>query len=252
MKALLTTIDRLLRGEYTRREDLREGRISLGVGRLLLVSLLLGAVYGVFMGLYGVMRPEAAAPAAEWNRTLGFLQMISVTLKVPLLFLFTLVVTYPSLYVFSTLAGSRLRFLETLRLLLAGIVINLTLLASFGPVTGFFTLSTDSYPFMKVLNVIFFTVGGLAGLIFMYKALDAVMEASGSSSGSPAADPAQGASRARGIFIVWTIIYGAVGAQMGWILRPFIGDPNLPFDVFRERESHFFEAFFRALCQLFG
>jgi hypothetical protein len=27
---------------------------------------------------------------------------------------------------------------------------------------------------------------------------------------------------------------------MGWILRPFIGDPHLPFRLFRPRVSNFF------------
>jgi hypothetical protein len=50
---------------------------------------------------------------------------------------------------------------------------------------------------------------------------------------------------------VWTLIYGVVGAQMGWILRPFVGTPNLPFTLFRQRESNFFQAFFGALGDLF-
>jgi hypothetical protein len=37
---------------------------------------------------------------------------------------------------------------------------------------------------------------------------------------------------------------------MGWILRPFIGAPDLPFQLFRERTSNFFQAFFKALGQL--
>jgi hypothetical protein len=59
--------------------------------------------------------------------------------KVPLLFLLTLMVTLPSLYVFSALANSRLHFVDTLTLLLAATAVNLALLASCGPVTGFFT-----------------------------------------------------------------------------------------------------------------
>ncbi|MHC4862420.1 MAG: hypothetical protein ACYTDY_20295 [Planctomycetota bacterium] len=47
-------------------------------------------------------------------------------------------------------------------------------------------------------------------------------------------------------------MYGIVGAQMGWILRPFIGSPHLPFQVFRVRESSFFESFFQTLGRLLG
>jgi hypothetical protein len=243
--------------------------VIIKVQTLLILGFALGAIYGCFMGLYGVLRPGSPS----------VLQLITTILKVPLLFMLTLVVTFPSLYAFSTLAGSRLRFTETLRLLLIGIAMNLALLASFGPVTGFFTLCTNSYPFMKVLNVLFFTMGGLAGLIFMYKALKVVVEAKGapmdekaqqddeknpgedeqtggtrppihSHKAGPGPQRSTEASRAKTIFYAWAIIYGAVGAQMGWILRPFIGSPDLPFEIFRERESNFFVAFFDALGKL--
>lgn len=261
MLRLFSVIDKLLRGGFTSREDLRLGRVGVPVGVLVVAGLLLGAIYGLFMGLYGVLRPQS--PTA--------LQLLSTTAKVPLLFLLTLLVTFPSLYVFSALAGSALRFADTLKLLLVGIVVNLALLASFGPVTGFFTLSTESYPFMIILNVLFFGLGGIAGLVFVRKALNTIFEqaevrelpaapkAKKSSKSQPtgdtqpaAAPPALHERRAKGIFLTWAVIYGVVGAQMGWILRPFIGSPHLPFQLFRERESHFFEAVLRTLGDLLG
>ena len=32
----------------------------------------------------------------------------------------------------------------------------------------------------------------------------------------------------------WLVIYVFVGIQMGWVLRPFIGDPDQPVQFFRE------------------
>ena len=49
---------------------------------------------------------------------------------------------------------------------------------------------------------------------------------------------------------IWIVIYALVGAQMGWILRPFIGAPNLPFELFRDREGSFFLGFFRAIARM--
>jgi hypothetical protein len=172
--------------------------------------------------------------------------------------------------------------------------VNLALLASFGPVTGFFTLSTSSYAFMKVLNVIFFTISGVVGLIFLRRALDSVFVGEYSRTGDlpalkdsprPDADlsngvdqsgdedefsvkdstppPVPGSSRQilprpmpadrtpRMVFAAWFVMYAVVGAQMGWVLRPFIGSPDLPFELFRERQSSFFAAFFSALGDLF-
>ncbi|MEN8151337.1 MAG: hypothetical protein ABFS86_16090, partial [Planctomycetota bacterium] len=169
----------------------------------------------------------------------------------------------------------------TLRLLLVAVGVNLALLASFGPVTGFFTVSTDSYPFMIILNVVFFGVSGIVGLVFLNNTLKAVF---GTETPPPVPAPEEkdGDEDAeerpsgttvsvtpvrdryapmplttpedvqRRIFIVWIVIYGIVGAQMGWILRPFIGSPNLPVQFFRERESNFFQAVIKTLGDLFS
>jgi hypothetical protein len=56
----------------------------------------------------------------------------------------------------------------------------------------------------------------------------------------------------RSVFACWMIVFALVGAQMGWVLRPFIGAPHLPFTPFRERKSNFFEAVLNALEGLFS
>jgi hypothetical protein len=254
MRRWFQDIDSLLRGGFTGSEELAEGRLRVPASKLAVLGLVMGAVYGVFMGLYGVLRPEHPS----------FAQLLATMLKVPLLFLLTLVVTFPSLYVFSALANSRLRFYDTLKLLLAAVAVNLALLASFGPVTGFFTLSTTSYPFMVVLNVLVFALAGLVAVAFLLRMLNVVF-APGPKERPPepaeakvSTEPGQlrvqrapqpGRPHLR-IFVVWTMIYGVIGAQMGWILRPFIGTPEQPFTLFRQRESNFFEAFFEALGRL--
>jgi hypothetical protein len=215
--------------------------------------VLLGAAYGAVMGLYAltVRGPQ------------GALQILSSALKVPLLFLCTLLVTFPSLYVFSALARSRLTLQQTLRLLLGATAVNLALLASFAPITAFFTLSTDSYPFMITLNVFFFAVAGAVALRFLWRALLGVFESEATLPEPPAATggepgasppprlvPARGGDAASGVFRVWLLIYGVVGAQMGWLLRPFVGDPALPLALFRQRESNFFAGLSDALGRL--
>jgi hypothetical protein len=254
------SIDRLLRGGYTRPEDLEGGRVGLPASRLVGIGTLLGAAYGAFMGIFAGLRGEHAT----------WLQVLASAGKVPLLFLLTLSVSVPSLYVFSALSDSRLAFRDTLRLLLAAIAVNLALLASFGPVTAFFTLSTESYAFMVLLNVLFFAVAGFVGLAFLRRALGSVF---GPAPAPPAAPPPQHApaaaahtlpqqpyvplprslspaARSQRVFRVWTVIYGIVGAQMAWILRPFVGTPDLPFSLFRPRESNGFMAVLRALGEL--
>jgi hypothetical protein len=54
------------------------------------------------------------------------------------------------------------------------------------------------------------------------------------------------------VFTCWIVVFAVVGAQMAWVLRPFIGDPSLPFEWFRQRESNFFEAVWKIMNSLFG
>ena len=43
-------------------------------------------------------------------------------------------------------------------------------------------------------------------------------------------------SQVRAVFIIWIIVFGLVGSQMGWIMRPFIGAPDAPVTLFRSRD----------------
>ena len=228
----LRELDQLLRGEHTRREELEQGRVNLPAGRLLLLGLLLGAVYGACMGLFSATSGQGDV----WRR------LVAPAVKLPLLFFLTLLVTFPSLYVFAALANSRLRARETLRLLLAAITVMLGVLASFAPVTVFFTLSTDSYRFLLFLSVVFAAVAGFVGLAFLNRAIGHVFRE------NPHEPAAAGEARARRIFRVWLVLFGIVGAQMAWILKPFVGNPALGFEWVRpSRASHFFEFTVRAL-----
>jgi hypothetical protein len=234
---LLQDVDRLLRGQHTGPDALAAARLPISAGRLLGAALALGAVYGAFMGLFAVLTPGGP----------GFAQLVSTTLKVPLLFLLTLAVTFPSLYVFSALARSSLGAARTLELLLVAVTVSLAILASLGPVTGFFTLSTDSYPFMKLLNVAFFAIAGLGGILFLRIALRGAFAAPvGDGESTP-----RGRRGPRAVLRAWIVIYAMVGAQMGWVLRPFVGAPQLPFRVFRAREANVFVDVLRTIGDLF-
>lgn len=263
--ALFQDLDRLLRGRYTSEEALRDGRIEFPARRLIFLCIGLGAFYGALMGLYSVTTREEGE---------GWMQVFASAVKVPLLFLLTLIVTCPSLYVVSALARSRLKASATLRLLLAAIAVDLALLASLGPVTGFFTLSTDSYPFMKLLNVLFFGAAGIVGVGFLQRALRTILEpevvhvpepqsvlsAEGDDESESESERIQFRQAARmtrdteasmrRVFRVWIVIFGVVGAQMGWILRPFIGSPGEAFSWFRDRESNILVAIFKAIGDL--
>ena len=54
------------------------------------------------------------------------------------------------------------------------------------------------------------------------------------------------------VFRLWVIVFALVGAQMGWVLRPFVGNPDMPFTWFRRRESNFFQAVLHTFQSLFS
>jgi hypothetical protein len=262
MIAWFRSLDQLLRGERTRRDLLAQGRIDLPLSVFIPMAIVLGAGYGFFMGWYGAGSGRADAG----------MFIVSAMIKVPALFLLTLFVTFPSLYVFNALVGTRLSFGATLRLLIAAIVVNLAVGASFGPILAFFTLSTKSYPFMVVLNVALLGIAGAIGLGFLLvtlrkigagqqeSALDsestgAVEPLNSTVTASPAPrayTPPARRSPADSIFQIWVIIYALVGAQMAWLLRPFIGHPASGFAWFRQREGNFFSSLLEHIQKLIG
>ena len=265
---LLQQLDRVLRGEATRADRLAGGRLEVSGRAMLLAVVLLGGFYGACMGCYNVLTGQSGA----------WLQIVSSAAKVPALFLLTLVVTFPSLYVFNALVGSRLTFVNMLRLILAAIGVMLAVLAGFGTIVAFFNFTTTSYPFILLLNVVVFTVAGVLGLSFLLQTLrrmvepaakkstvdEAVRDAETQSPTSPTSPTAPGAltplqdkpadGSTKAIFRIWVFIFALVGAQMSWVLRLFLGSyDGGGFVWFRPRGGgNFFQRVAEAIGQLFG
>ena len=261
-------LDGILRGDATRMSALRNGKIETPVGGITFVTLVLGATYGVCMGAYAIIRTGGASSDAYW-------QMFASAVKLPMLFFLTLLITLPSLYVFNALVGSRLSVLSVIRLLVSMLGVMLAVLASFGPIIVFFSVSTESYPFMKLLNVVIAALAGFLGLAFLLRTLHRLVLAQieldrehltdtrPSDNPDEESEEDEGASpldqvgyttteKARSVFRVWVIVFSLVGAQMSWVLRPFIGKPDMPFTWFRARESNFFLDVIDSIGKLFG
>jgi hypothetical protein len=287
----LKELDRILRGDATRMDELRKDELRIPLRGLSAVILALAAFYAVCMGFYSMFRPDGPL----------FAQAFATFVKVPALFFLTLLVTFPSLYVFNALVGSRLNLVTIFRLLVAALAVNVAVLASLGPIVAFFSVSTENYGFMVILNVLTFALSGVLGFAFLLQTLNrldltrrkidaapspetsmtvppAEMSAAGtpetekSEAEKPKTDPdyewikaeAVGepgaldpigdyalSERVRKVFICWVGLFALVGAQMSWVLRPFIGAPNTPFAWFRDRGSNFFEAVVQTFFGLF-
>jgi hypothetical protein len=291
-------LDNILRGQATQLPSLQQGQIEIPLKGLSIVLLVLGLVYGVCMGSYAMMHGNEGK----------FMQLTASTVKFPLLFFLTLVITFPSLYVFNALIGSRLSILSALRLLVASLGVMLAVVASLGPIVIFFAASTSSYPFMILLNVAVCGVSGILGLSFLLRTLHRLVIIQEDKNidlhGPPAStqpiesgykfldkesrydtddtdvphvpidlDDPKGpvnmprkpippysaldrigsftSIKAKSVFRIWLLVFALVGAQMSWVLRPFVGNPASPFEWFREQDSNFFQAVLKTFFSLF-
>jgi hypothetical protein len=273
MMKWIKQLDEIMRGDATRVSMLREGRIEMPVGGLSVVVILLAGTYGLCMGSFAAIRTAWSADGVTHD---AIMQLIASAVKLPLLFFLTLLVTFPSLYVFNALVGSRLSMVSVARLLVAMLGVTLAVLASLGPIVVFFAVSTSSYPFIKLLNVAMAAIAGILGLAFLLRTMHRVVmvqdqidfpppvpaesngdqdqEESDDSEAKSALDRINSSTgrKATAVFRIWVLVFAVVGAQMSWALRPFIGDPEKAFTWFRQRHSNFFLDVIKSISDLFG
>jgi hypothetical protein len=193
-------------------------------------AMLLSSV--AFLGIYG----------AVMGISHSIEQAASSSMKLPFLFIVTLLICTPSLYFFNLLFGSRHTLGQTIALVLTAMTTTAVLLMSFAPVTLFFLLTTSEYTFFKLLNVAFFAVSGVMGVLFLRQGMVAMTDT----------DKPESAKARRMIFFVWVLLYSFVGSQMAWTLSPFVGDPDQPFILFRQIGGNFYADVFTSLGTLLG
>jgi hypothetical protein len=214
-------------GEIFRSENLRER-----IRAYLVITAILSLFYGVTMGtssfVVGVDR--------------GLLQMLSSGLKVPALYLLTILICFPVLFVVLVLMGSRLSFAQTLALILLALALNSILLAAFAPIILFFIITGSSYEFVKLLHVAIMGFSGLWAMAALWHGLREMCETSD-------LYPKQAVR----ILQIWILVFGFVGTQMAWSLRPFVGNPGRPFQVLRaDQEGNFYGAVAHSIAKLFS
>ncbi len=156
--------------------------------------LVLSAIYGATMGIYG-----------------SGLQILYSAMKVPMLLLVSLYVSVPSYYVLYSLLGGKRTLGQTVMLLLLGFTVMSTVLIALVPVNLFFILTSPrshgTHDFMALLNIAIFALGGFFALTYFVKGAETLYRGS-SENWKPA-------------FILGSIILMFVGTQLAWVLRPF-------------------------------
>ncbi|MFP4007450.1 MAG: actin-binding WH2 domain-containing protein [Spirulinaceae cyanobacterium] len=216
---------RFLRDRTAFLEDIRNGkRLQKTITALLICSSVFFAFYGAIMGSYS-----------------GGLQMIASALKLPALYLITLLICLPSLFFFDIVAGSKRTFAQYLALLLSAMAAMSVMLFGFAPITLFFRLSISDYIFFQFLNLFVLAATGIVGVHFFYRGMLYLDE-----------HDAEKPQYRLTILKSWLVLYGFVGSQLGWTLRPFFGAPGMEFQFFRQLESNFYLQVIRMIGNVLG
>ncbi|MEM6451472.1 MAG: actin-binding WH2 domain-containing protein [Cyanobacteria bacterium P01_D01_bin.105] len=242
---------RLLRDRKTFLEEVRTStKLESKIVSLLIASTVFFAVYGAIIGAYG-----------------GGLQIISSAIKLPALYLLTLLICLPTLYFFDILSGSKLDFRQYLTMALTAVSIISVLLFGFAPVILFFLISIKDYIFFLLLNVFVMAITGAIGVRLFYKgmkdmvidphaialqAVDGIEEVLPPAVAMREKVKAKKSSR-RYLLQGWVLLYALVGSQLGWTLRPFLSVEGEPFQIFRpEIDGNFYAQVFRSIGTLLG
>jgi hypothetical protein len=198
------------------------------------ISLTMSAIYGAVMGATNLLQ------GASMYISYKLLLIVIVAFKVPILFLLTLVIVLPPVYVSNAFLGNRYSFRQMVTLLLGTTAITSTVLASMASVSFFFALTSQAYDFIKLLHVLFFAYAGYMGLAFLNKSLRSIEP-------TRPWEPRRMSPR---LFLLWLLLYIFVGTQLAWVLRPFVGSPNEDFQVLRPRKGNFYESVYESTARL--
>ncbi|WFF02600.1 hypothetical protein [Micromonospora sp. WMMD964] len=320
-----------------------EGDLNALTGRMLASSAIALACYGAVLGAFH-------SP----------LMALTSALKLPLLFLVTLAICLPTLYLFNLVFGARLSVRQSLALVMVAITVTSMLAVAFAPISLFFLITAPDYGFFKLLNVAILTLSALVGLRFLTGGMQVLNDhgllapevakthadayapasvnvpapatpAAGSAEPAPAAAPVAGqaaepavvsagaavaapagataaGSSANGavatspapthvpaqstgqpavagfppgavppgygpvqrpwaqppvrrgeptqrpasmtLLYIWILLFGFVGTQLAWTLRPFFGDPGQDFSFFRSIDGNFYAEILRTIANL--
>ncbi|KAB1948390.1 hypothetical protein F8271_02640 [Micromonospora sp. ALFpr18c] len=326
-------IERILRDRQgIWQQIVAEGDLNALTGRMLASS-------AIALGCYGAVLGAFHSP----------LMALTSALKLPLLFLVTLAICLPTLYLFNLVFGARLSVRQSLALVMVAITVTSMLAVAFAPISLFFLITAPDYGFFKLLNVAILTLSALVGLRFLTGGMQVLNDhgllapeaataqvnpqatvsapaqvaapaavpagsvpaeapatgasaepvavpagaaaagstSNGATTAAPAQVPAQwvgqpaGASFPSGmvapgfppaqrpwgsppvrrgeptqrpasmtLLYIWILLFGFVGTQLAWTLRPFFGDPGQDFALFRSIDGNFYAEILRTIANL--
>jgi len=221
----------LLAGDWESLHERPDGLTARHLARTLWISALGAGLFGASMGWW----------RSPWMAAIN-------AVKFPLIILATAFGNALLNGLLAALLGARLKFRESLMLVLLSFEVAAMILASMAPINLFLVWNlppmSDSqetqlvYSIMKLIQVV---VIAAAGLIACWRLLSCLAW--------------RLKNRRAALKVFWAWIAGnlLLGTQLTWICRPFVGSPHLPVSFFRSNafQSNFFESAWESFGQVF-
>lgn len=195
------------------------------LGRILspyLLLVLFSFFYGIIMGSYH-----------------SFAQAVAAGVKIPVLFSLTLLICFPAFLIIQFILGSKLRLSQMISIILSGFALTASIMIAFAPIIIFFQLTGGNYYFLILLHISIWALSAFFGMKTVIGALKFSCEKKN-------VYPHTGVV----VFRFWVVILAFVGIQLGWNLRPFLGNRAESFRLFREYEGNFYTAIIYSVRQL--
>lgn len=171
------------------------------------IVLAASPAYGVAMGSFSAYSVERLA-----------FPVLSA-IKLPVLILASAAICLPGFFVINAAAGLRDDFRESLRAIAAAQAAVALALCSAAPIILVVYSGMESHRAALMANMAVFTLAAGVGQLVMVRRYRPLVRRS---------------PRHRAMLGAWLGLYAFVGIQMGWTLRPFVGTPGTPVQVFRD------------------
>jgi hypothetical protein len=176
-------------------------------------------------------------------------QALYVAIKFPFIILLTTIGNSLINAMFAPLLGLNIPFRQSFAAIVMSFTIAAAILGAFSPLIAFMiwnappispqTVSGATYNLIKLINVAVIAFAGMTGNVRLFQLLTRL-----------------GGSKAVAFRVLFAWLSGNLflGSQLSWILRPFIGSPDLPVEFFRTSALHgnFYENVFQSLQQIFN
>lgn len=192
------------------------------IWRLTLFFVGLTFLYGGVMGCYS-----------------GFLQALTAAVKLPVMFLLSLLICFPAFFVLQFILGSKMQLSHMIVIILSGYVLMGAIMLSFAPIVVLFVLTGGNYYFLQLLHI---TIIAIAGIFGMKTVLDALKFSCEQKNVYPKTGVV--------VFRFWVVILAFVGIQLAWNMQPFLAEKTAGYALFKKYKGNFYTAVIYSTQQL--